>query len=87
MAVRNWWIEANIDGRQTTLTGGPRSKDGGFQLNLYQRVKGEIKKPYRIAAFIDPDGALRCQIIGTSFKTGKTYGQDKLIHEFTSERD
>mgnify|MGYP004446703797 FL=1 len=87
MAVRNWWIEADIDGRQTTLTGGPRSKDGGFQLNLYQRVKGEIKKPYRIAAFIDRNGALRCQIIDTYLETGNTWGQGKLIHEFTSERD
>jgi len=45
MAVRNWWIEADVDGRKTPLSGGPRSKDGGFQLTIYQRVKGNIDNP------------------------------------------
>ena len=42
MAVRNWWIEADIDGRRTNLAGGPRNKDGGFELRIYQRDKGGI---------------------------------------------
>ena len=29
MAVRNFYVEADIDGRQTMLGGGPRNKDGG----------------------------------------------------------
>ena len=42
MAIRNFWVEADIDGRQTTLAGGPLSKHGGLTLHLYQRDNGEI---------------------------------------------
>lgn len=41
-AVRNWWIDIDIDGRQTRLEGGPQSKFGGFSLRIYQRDNGEI---------------------------------------------
>lgn len=41
MAVRNFWIEAEIDGRKTKLSGGPRSKDGGFILDIYQCMNGQ----------------------------------------------
>ena len=39
--MRNFWIEATIDGKKTKLASGPRSKDGGFELFIYQRVNGE----------------------------------------------
>jgi len=42
MAVRNFWIKADIDGRKTKLTGGPRHKDGGFDLTIYMRHDGAI---------------------------------------------
>ena len=38
--MRNFWIEVEIDGRKTMLKGGPRNKDGGFDLKLYQRQDG-----------------------------------------------
>ena len=28
--MRNFWIDVDIDGRKTRLSGGPKSKDGGF---------------------------------------------------------
>lgn len=37
MAVRNFYVKANIDGRETTLAGGPANKDGGMRVNIYQR--------------------------------------------------
>ena len=40
MAMRNWWIEAYIDGRKHPLTGGPREKEGSFDMDIYQRVNG-----------------------------------------------
>ena len=46
--VRNFWVEANIDGRQTDLTGGPRRKDGGMEIDLYQREDGYISRPIKI---------------------------------------
>lgn len=41
MALRNWWIDCDIDGRKTPLCGGPRARDGGFILRVYQRVDGQ----------------------------------------------
>ena len=40
MAVRNFYVEAIIDGRETDLGGGPRAKDGGTSINFYQRHHG-----------------------------------------------
>jgi len=44
MAVRNFWVECFIDGRETPLRGGPRTKDGGMSINLFVRDRGTIKK-------------------------------------------
>ena len=41
MAMRNFWIEANIDGRKTKLMGGPRSKTGGLRLQIRMRDSGQ----------------------------------------------
>lgn len=38
--VRNFWLEADVDGRSTRLEGGPVSKAGGFVQNLFMRGKG-----------------------------------------------
>ena len=46
--VRNFWIEGNIDGYKSQIKGGPRSKDGGFDLRIYMRQKGEIFNPVKI---------------------------------------
>lgn len=48
MAVRNFWIDADIDGRQTMLSGGPRSKDGGMEVNIYQRNDGGIHHTVKV---------------------------------------
>ena len=42
MAIRNFWISANIDGRETDLEGGPRAKDGGMEVTINQRKNGTI---------------------------------------------
>ena len=41
--VRNFWIEAEIDGRKTPIAFGPQGKDGGFHLILYMRNKGKVE--------------------------------------------
>ena len=48
MAVRNFYVDANIDGRQTMLGGGPRAKDGEMTVCIYQRVDGGISDPVKI---------------------------------------
>ena len=54
MAVRNFWIEVEIDGRKTKLTGGPTGKSGGMRINIYQRSNGEITKPVHINCYAVP---------------------------------
>ena len=40
MALRNFWLEAKIDGRKTELKGGPRNKTGGMRTKVYVRDQG-----------------------------------------------
>lgn len=42
--VRNFWVDGYIDGRQTVLAGGPKSKDGGMGINIFQRDEGGIEE-------------------------------------------
>lgn len=57
MAVRNFYLSADIDGRETDLNGGPRAKDGGMCVQLYQRDEGGIEIAFRIRC-IERDGML-----------------------------
>jgi hypothetical protein len=49
MAMRNFWIEGQIDGRKTQITGGPQGSGGGFSLVVYQRDKGASKVGVRVS--------------------------------------
>ena len=40
MALRNFWLETEIDGRKTKLKGGPRNKTGGMHTKVYVRDQG-----------------------------------------------
>lgn len=40
--VRNFFIDADIDGRVSQLTGGPRGKNGEFKCTFYIRENGEV---------------------------------------------
>lgn len=53
MATRNFWIEAEIEGRNTSLAGGPRSKDGGMDVTLLVREDGGISDGVRITCRSD----------------------------------
>ena len=57
MAVRNFWIEANIDGRNTDLSGGPRNKEGGMNIHVYQRNDGSIEDAVTLSCY-EKDGEL-----------------------------
>lgn len=48
MDVRNFWFDADVDGYQNYVSGGPRSKNGGMDLVLYIRDKGRIREAVRI---------------------------------------
>lgn len=40
--VRNFWIEASVDGRRSDISTGPRSSGGGFSCTIYVREEGSI---------------------------------------------
>ena len=41
--VRNFWIEGQVDGYAYKFGMGPKSKDGGFHLNLFIRDEGSVR--------------------------------------------
>ena len=48
MAVRPFYVSADIEGRKTMLQGGPKSGQGDMTTTVYQRDKGGITDPYKI---------------------------------------
>jgi hypothetical protein len=40
--VRNFWLEGSVDGRASCIGAGPRNRDGGFSLAIYQRDGGAV---------------------------------------------
>jgi hypothetical protein len=64
MATRNWWIEAEIDGRKTKLTGGPRRKDGGFTLTIRQHNHGQSEQVLTVRGIVLEGGRLQLVTIG-----------------------
>ncbi len=62
--VRNFWIDADIDGRQGMVSGGPRTKDGGMFIKIYQRDQGSIVTACTIQCAVEPDGKLVTYVNG-----------------------
>lgn len=60
--VRNFWIEARVDGRNALLQGGPGAKDGGLFLKLFQRDEGSIAASLKIICTACADGTLRIRV-------------------------
>lgn len=76
MAIINFWIDANIDGRETILSGGPRSKEGGMGVKIKQRNCGSITTALDIRCFED-EGTLKILVYD---------GNSKLVYEHETER-
>jgi hypothetical protein len=58
VAVRNFYIECDIDGRTNTLTGGPGNREGGFSMVIKQRDRGSIIIAMKITGRADSLGNL-----------------------------
>ena len=76
MAVRNFYVDADIDGRETILGGGPRNKQGGMTVKIFQRVEGGISHPIKIVC-TERGGELTTEIFDPD---------GKKIYSFSSER-
>lgn len=53
--IRNFWIDCDIDGRETTLSGGPRAKYGEMSVSLRMRDNGGSKKVCNICCSVKGD--------------------------------
>lgn len=60
--MRNFYMKSMIDGRRTLLTGGPRSKNGGMFITLYQKEKGESVEILSVVSTVLPNGKLKTVI-------------------------
>lgn len=74
-AVRNFWLDVDIDGRKTNLEDGPKSRFGGFYARIKQRDRGSITCPVEIEG-IEDDGEL----------TIKIYIEGALVGEHKTQR-
>lgn len=70
--VRNFWIEADIDGRTSQFASGPVRKDGGFTLNVYQHDAGGVSHPLTIRGYALANGAV---VLTVEDVRGREYGQ------------
>ena len=70
--VRNFWIRAAIDGRKSILAGGPRSRDGGMSLTLFQRREGSVATSLEISCRSTTSGLLVVELVPhLPFSSGK----------------
>ena len=58
MSVRNFWIDAYVDGRTASLSGGPRAEDGGMSATIYVRHRGGIVAALDLTGIARQDGTL-----------------------------
>ncbi|HNW57797.1 MAG TPA: hypothetical protein PKM69_08490 [Bacteroidales bacterium] len=54
--VRNFWIYAKIDGRDTRLTGGPSAENGGMSVEIFFRENGQISNRNIVLDCVCGDG-------------------------------
>lgn len=77
MAVRPFYMSADIEGRNTELTGGPRSKTGEMEIKIQQRSKGLIETAFKIDSYsFEKDGKLWLRTI-----VRDKYGIEVARHE------
>lgn len=63
MPIQNFYIACEIDGRKSKLAAGPKAKDGGFDLVIYQRSEGEKTKALSVTGNVRLNGDLALDIL------------------------
>ena len=77
--VRNFWIEADVDGCGSKLSSGPAAKNGGFSLVILMREKGCISnKKVRISG---------CAFNGKIELDVRAEGESADLHHFRIESE
>lgn len=74
--VRNFWLEAEVDGKATKIAGGPRSKRGGMKIRLLNRENGKISgRSIEIECKLNEKG----ELVVVAFD-----GDIQILHKVTS---
>jgi len=79
MPIKNFYIDCEIDGRKSRLTGGPRAKDGGFNLTIYQRSDGEKIKALSVMGTVRANGDLALDILMGNNFVPITYNHERIV--------
>lgn len=77
MAVRPFYIESDIEGRQTMLKGGPKSGSGDMNTTIYVRDEGCITTPIEVRQYHDLSGDEHKLV------TDVVYNGDRVVHHVT----
>ena len=77
MSVRNFWVEASIDGRESKVAGGPRAKTDGMTTTIYQRENGDIRTAFKIVSRVNTAGKLLSEVYDSN---------NRLVSILTTER-
>lgn len=83
--VRNFWIEAEIDGRKSRIVAGPVRKDGGFSLRISMRDRGRIVEPLNIYGITLEDGNLELRVATGKDANFERFSEGRLL-SFTTAR-
>lgn len=78
MAIRNFWMTSEVDGKDTAITGGPRSKDGGMISQFHIRNKGGSQRALTIYCMVNNEGKLQIDIFDAQKK--------KIVYTIETER-
>ena len=60
--MRNFYLKGKVAGRKTPIAGGPKNKDGGMFITLFQKEKGESVEILLVTSSVLPDGKLKTVI-------------------------
>ena len=76
--VRPSWIELEVEGKQTNVKTGPKSRNGNMYVTFYIREEGQIKKCMTVDFFANEE-TVRVEIaLADKFKTPSGYSTDLL---------
>lgn len=76
MAIRPFYMSADIDGRSSNLSGGPKGKSGGQDITIYQRDNGSVITAFRVVSFSRVDGKTLVLTTQVLDKDGRVVAQE-----------
>lgn len=76
MAIRPFYMSADIDGRSSSLSGGPKGKSGGQDITIYQRDNGSVITAFRVVSFSRMDGKTLVLTTQVLDKDGRVVAQE-----------